>query len=232
VKRINDPDLVAQEYATLERLQLRRLDRTGWLRDVGEPIDTMLRAVAEVHPRRMLDAGCGTGEIAALVAAPEVVGIDRSPAAVEAARARGLDARVADVKSLPFRDGEFDVVLANWMLYHLPDLDRGLAEIARVLRPQGRFVGCYNGAGHMSELWSVVDPGSDHSDDYQRPLERFFAHVERRDTDGEVAWLTREDLQRYLDAFAGPLSERRFLAPAGPYPFVARRRNCVWVADR
>ena len=50
VKRIDDPELVAREYATLDRLTLRRLDRTGWVRG-GEPIDTMLRAVAEVHPR-------------------------------------------------------------------------------------------------------------------------------------------------------------------------------------
>lgn len=232
MKRINDPELIAQEYGTLDRLALRRLDRTGWLRDAGEPLDSMLRAIAENHPRRVLDAGCGTGEIAALVTAPEVVCIDLSPTAVGSARARGLDAHVADVQSLPFGDGEFDVVLGNWMLYHLPDLGRGLAEIARVLRPHGRFVGCYNGKGHMSELWSIVDPGSDHSDDYREPLERFFAHVERRDTDGEVVWLDRADLQRYLDAFGGPLAERRLTAPTGPYPFIARRRNCVWVADR
>ena len=232
MKRINDPELVAREYATLDRLRQRRLDRTGWLRDAGEPIDTMLEAVAETHPRRVLDAGCGTGEIAGLLTAPEVMCIDLSSAAVEAARSRGLDARVADVQSLPFDDGEFDVVLGNWMLYHLPDLDRGLAEIARVLRPHGRFVGCYNREGHMSELWTVVDPDSDHGDDYREPLKRSFAHVECRDTEGEVAWLTRDDLQRYLDSYAGPLAERRLTAPAGPYPFIARRRNCVWVADR
>jgi SAM-dependent methyltransferase len=230
MRPIDDPEVVAREYSTLGRLRCRRLDRTGWLRDAGEPIDTMLTAVAEAHPRRVLDAGCGTGELAALVCAPEVVGVDLSPAAVEAARSRGVDAQVADVQSLPFADGEFDIVLANWMLYHLPDLERGVTEIARVLRPGGRFVGCYNRDGHLEELWSLLNPDFGREDDYREPLARFFARVERRDTDGQVVWLTRADLQAYLDGYvelAGPMR-----APDGPYPFVATRRNCVWVAER
>ena len=250
-ERMDDPDVVAREYATLDRLASRRLDRTGWLRGF-EPVATMLAAVAEVRPQRVLDVGSGTGDLTALVAAPEVVCVDLSPAAVEAARSRGLDAQVADVQSLPFTDGEFDVVLGNWMLYHVPDLDRGLAEIARVLRPGGRFVGCYNRDGHLDELWSLVHPpfsapgpakpapalpvGSveptplGRGEEYREPLERFFTRVERRDTDGAVTWLRREDLQEYLDTYVelvGPLT-----APAEPYPFVATRRNCVWVAER
>jgi SAM-dependent methyltransferase len=228
-ERMDDPDVVAREYASLDRLASRRLDRTGWLRGF-EPVATMLAAVAEVHPQRVLDVGSGTGDLAALVAAPEVVCVDLSPAAVEAARSRGLDAQVADVQALPFADGEFDVVLGNWMLYHVPDLDRGLAEIARVLRPGGRFAGCYNRDGHLDELWSLVHPPFGRGEEYREPLERFFARVERRDTSGAVTWLEREDLQAYLDTYVelvGPLT-----APAKPYPFVATRRNCVWVAER
>lgn len=229
-RRINDPDLVAREYATLDRLACRRLDRTGWLRDVGEPVTTMLAAIAEARPRRVLDAGCGNGELAALVTVSEVVCVDLSSAAVEAAAARGLDAQVADVQSLPFADGEFDVVLANWMLYHVSDLDRGIMEILRVLRPGGRLVGCYNRAGHLGELWSLVNPEFGGEHDHRAVLARFFARVERRDTDGDVVWLTRADLQAYLEAYrelAGPM-----MAPEGPYPFFATRRNCVWVAWR
>lgn len=180
LRLMNDPELVAREYAKLDRFACRRLDRTGWLRGL-EPIETMLAAVAEVRPLRVLDAGCGSGELTALVAAPEVLGVDLSPAAVDAARSRGLDARLADVQSLPFPDDDFDVVLGNWMLYHLPDLDRGLAEIARVLRPGGRFIGCYNLEGHLDEVWSLVHPAFAREDDYREPLERFFARVERRD---------------------------------------------------
>ena len=44
---------------------------------------------------------------------------------VELARARGVDARVGDVQALPFEDESFDAALAAWMLYHVPDVERG-----------------------------------------------------------------------------------------------------------
>jgi SAM-dependent methyltransferase len=233
VAAIDDPDLVAREYASLDRLANRRLDRTGWLRGVEE-IATVLGAVAEARPQRVLDAGCGTGEWAALLTAPEVVCVDQSEAAVEAARARGFEALRADIQALPFEDGSFDVVMCNWVLYHLADLDLGLSEIARVLRPGGRFVGAYNREGHLEELWSRVEiPWPADAFDGRNGAEALARHlvsVERRDTSGEVLWESRAALQAYLDAYREMLGE--LSAPAGPYPFRATRRNCVFVAMR
>ena len=188
---IQHPDVVAREYADLHRLAGRRLGRTAWLRGEEEPWLLALQAIAEARPRRVLDAGCGTGDFTALIAAPEVVAVDLSWAAVEAARARGLDARVADIRRLPFRDAEFDVVACNWVLYHLPDRARGLAELARVLRPGGRFVGIYNARDHMSELWaSLGDPWEDAFGCEHGPAElaRHFARVDRRDARAEASW--------------------------------------------
>ncbi|HST16137.1 MAG TPA: class I SAM-dependent methyltransferase [Gaiellaceae bacterium] len=238
---MDDDDDVAREYASLDRLQLRRLDRTGWLRfdDLDEE-QTLLAALAEVSPRRVLDVGCGDGRIPRLYTAPEVVCVDRSQAAVAAARARGLDARPADVRELPFADGAVDAVTCNHTLYHVDDRDRAVAELARVLRPGGRFVGIYSAPAHLRELWSVVAPDwlrdsrgtRDLFDAESRlpVLERHFATVDRRFRGGSVLWVAREDLQRYLDAYIemiGPLE-----APDGPYPFVATRAKCVFVADR
>lgn len=74
-----------------------------------------------------------------------VVGIDVSPDVVEAARRRypELDARLADVRALPFADGEFDVVVSNSTLDHFDsksEVDEAIAEIARVLAPGGVLV--------------------------------------------------------------------------------------------
>jgi SAM-dependent methyltransferase len=227
--------MVAREYATLERLRKRRCDVTGWLRFGGDDeVTQMQSALREVHPRRVLDAGCGEGWIASTIAAPEVVCIDQSGAAVEATRARGLDARVADIEALPFADGEFDAVMCNNVLYHVPDRQRALAELARVLRSGGRFVGIYGFADHLQELWDTIgdpwDPDDFGCSNGPAELERHFARVECRAAGGAVLWETRDDLQEYLDTFVemvGPLT-----APDGPYPFVATRRRCVLVADK
>jgi SAM-dependent methyltransferase len=228
---MDDPALVTREYSTLDRFALRRLDRTGWVRGF-EPIPTLLAAIAEARPQRVLDAGCGDGALAALLTVPEVVCCDQSLAAVEAARARGLEASQADIQALPFEDASFDVVMCNWTLYHVADLDRGLRELARVCRPDGRFVGAYNLPGHLGEVWEAV--GSPLPADTFNgangvaPLGRHFDAVERRDTAGDVLWENREALQSYLDAYRELLGKVE--APEGPFPFRAGRRNCVLMA--
>jgi hypothetical protein len=56
VKKLSDRDVVAREYATTDRLAMRRLDRTAWL-DGDEPCLLALAAIAEVRPARVLDSG-------------------------------------------------------------------------------------------------------------------------------------------------------------------------------
>lgn len=232
--RLDSSGYVAREYASLDRLAMRRLDRTGWLRfDELDEEQTLLAAVAAVRPRRVLDVGCGDGRLASLYAAPEVVCLDGSEAAVEAARARGLDARLGDAQALPFEDGSFDVVTASHMLYHVPDRGRALDEFVRVLRPGGRFAGIYNAQEHLREVWGTV-AATWARDEFDAEtglayLERRFARVERLYRGGSVVWLTADDLQTYLDAYVELLGPLR--APDGPYPFVARRLKCVFVAD-
>jgi ubiquinone/menaquinone biosynthesis C-methylase UbiE len=72
---------------------------------------------------------------------------------VELTRRLGVHAQVGDVQDLPFADGEFDVAVANFMLYHVPELDRGLAELARVAPA---LVATTNGRRHMREMWQLV----------------------------------------------------------------------------
>ncbi len=80
---------------------------------------------------------------------------DFSPGMVEEARAvlgNRAQYQVADVQELPFEDASFDAVIANHMLFHVPDRERALSELARVLRRGGRFTATTIGRDHLKEL--------------------------------------------------------------------------------
>ncbi len=100
---------------------------------------------------RVVDVGCGAGLdslIAAKLVGPagQVVGVDMTPAMVGKARRGAAEAglphakfRLGYAESLPLPDGWADLAISNGALNLLPDKARGLAEIARVLKPGGRL---------------------------------------------------------------------------------------------
>ncbi len=102
---------------------------------------------------RILDLGCGDGQLTARIdiAGAEVVGLDASPAMVEAARHRGLDARLGNAEALPFH-AEFDAVFSNAALHWVHDQDAMLAGVKRALKPGGRFVAEMGGHGNIAAI--------------------------------------------------------------------------------
>jgi ubiquinone/menaquinone biosynthesis C-methylase UbiE len=69
--------------------------------------------------------------------------------------------QVADVRELPFEDGRFDAVVANHMLYHVPDRGLAFSEITRVLKPDGTLYAATNGERTQAEMgWmqQILDP--------------------------------------------------------------------------
>ena len=96
---------------------------------------------------RYLDVGCGVGAAAREIAGTtklEVTGIDIDPKQIETARngpARtNLEFRVMDATRLDFRDGEFDIVAASMVTHHIPNWERALSEMVRVLRTGGYLI--------------------------------------------------------------------------------------------
>ncbi|HEY7983069.1 MAG TPA: class I SAM-dependent methyltransferase, partial [Ktedonobacterales bacterium] len=91
-------------------------------------------------------------------AGAEVIGLDLSDGMLTTARERlaaeGLSVacQVGDVEALPCADSTFDLILANFMLYHLPHLDQGIAELRRVLKPGGMVLAATNSERNMPEL--------------------------------------------------------------------------------
>jgi ubiquinone/menaquinone biosynthesis C-methylase UbiE len=233
MSRLDDPRLVAEEYADESRLRRRASIYAG--RDAK---DDVVAAVAEVSPRRVLEVGCGWGELAERVATEteaEVVAVDISPRMVELTRQRGIDARVGDVQKLPFADGEFDVVVAVWMLYHVPDIPRALGEIVRVLRPGGRLVAATNSQTHLHELRELVGSGpspiSFTRESGEKLLAPFFAQVRRIDDDGTTTLPRRADVEDYVRASIAMFPFVENLPAEVAEPFVATRACSVFVAE-
>lgn len=92
---------------------------------------------------RVLDLGCGDGAFASFLGGGcDYHGVDALPEKVEAARGKGLDAIRLDLNyGLPWPNGVFDIVVAGEVIEHMPNVSNFLAEVSRVLKPNGIFVG-------------------------------------------------------------------------------------------
>ncbi len=118
---------------------------------------------------RVLELGCGPADLwrenaDRIPAGWDITLSDFSEGMIAAAQ-RNLAAlerpfafKQADAQDLPFAATTFDAVIANHMLYHVPDRPRAFAEIRRVLEPGGKFYAATNGEQHMRELWRLYEP--------------------------------------------------------------------------
>lgn len=103
---------------------------------------------------RILDLGCGDGQLTAQLAATgaAVTGVDASSAMVEAARSRGISADHAQAEQLPYPDAAFDAVFSNAALHWVRGQDAMLSEAHRVLKAGGRFVAEMGGHGNIAAI--------------------------------------------------------------------------------
>jgi SAM-dependent methyltransferase len=149
-------DEFADRYARLETspyancFAYSRLRLDAWL-------ERMLPARGD--GLRLLDVGCGTGHHLARLRAHgfEVAGVDGSPEMIAHARENNPGARIerADVESIPFATGSFDLVVCVEVLRYLPDVRGCLAEIARVLKPGGVCLATAAPRWNLNGYWLV-----------------------------------------------------------------------------
>jgi SAM-dependent methyltransferase len=148
-----------------------------------------------------LDVGCGEGRVARALKELGhcVVGFDSSPALVAAAREAdpGFDVQVADAADMPFPNEHFDLAVASLSLMNMDDMPKVVSEVARVLRPAGRF--CF----------SILHPINSWGDAGDVSYFQTVRYAEELERDG--ARMTVHDTHRPLGDYFGALAQAGLL---------------------
>lgn len=179
---------------------------------------------------RVLEVGTGEGQVARAIAATHgatVIGIDPTVNQIDEAirRGGGPEYQLAGAESLPFDDASFDAVVCCLVFEHIDAVDEALSEVARVLRPGGRFIFCLNhpllqtpGSGWIDD--QILDP----PEQYWRigPYLIEQATIEEVEKDVFIRFVHRP-LSRYINAMADSgLALERMIEPAPPQGFIDR----------
>jgi ubiquinone/menaquinone biosynthesis C-methylase UbiE len=206
---ISDPEYVSEQYQNESNLNARiqlhdrfSTNKYGWFPWVFD----QLHLSPESH---ILELGGGTGllwleNLNRVSRGWDITLSDLSTGMLLEAqrslrdRQRHFDFAVIDAEAVPFEDASFDAVMANHMLYHVPDRAKALSEIRRVLRPGGRFYASTIGQNHLRELHELVSRFDAHADPWGEDLTESFLLENGLDQLSE--WFSRITLHRYEDA--------------------------------
>lgn len=208
---ISDKAVVTGQYATAARLNTRIGIHEKYSRN-KQPFGEWIVRHYDLRPgERVLELGCGTGSMWRGVTLPKgcrVTLTDFSAGMLDAARQNtaylNADYAVADAQEIPYADATFDVVIANMMLYHVPDIARALREIRRVLKPGGRFFAATFGEnGVVQAVAGMLGMRFDANLRFTlqnggAQLAEVFADVQRHDREDALEVTDLSDLIAYL----------------------------------
>ena len=210
-KNLNDRISLHEKYST---------NSQGWFNWLFEKID-----FSKVN--RVLELGCGNGKLWQEnnidLRNREIFLSDISEGMVEEVRNKlGSDFNciVADAEKIPFKDAYFDSVIANHVLFYLNDLNQGLKEVSRVLKPNGVLYCSTYGSRHMKEITDIVQNFdsrinlSNHSlydvfglENGESVLKNYFTSVQRMDYQDSLEITESKPLIDYIMSCHGNQNE-------------------------
>jgi ubiquinone/menaquinone biosynthesis C-methylase UbiE len=205
-KLSNREFLLADQYKDAANLAARiqlharfSTNKYGWARWIFDRFDLPAKC-------RILDLGCGPANLwlenlERIPTGWEITLTDFSLGMLEQAQENLRDSGRAfafgqvDARSIPYDDECFDAVIANHMLYHVPDRPKALAEMQRVLKPGGRFYASTVGERHTREIFEMVSR-FDHEGKFQREVPSFTLENGAQEL---AQWFSGVTLHRYED---------------------------------
>ena len=210
-KNLNDRICLHEKYST---------NSQGWFNWLFEKID-----FSKVN--RLLELGCGNGKLwqenKIDLRNREIFLSDISEGMVDEVRNKlGSDFNciVADAEKIPFKDAYFDSIIANHVLFYLNDLNQGLKEISRVLKPNGVLYCSTYGSNHMKEITDIVQSFdsrinlSNHSlydvfglENGESILKQYFTSVQRMDYQDSLEITESKPLIDYIMSCHGNQNE-------------------------
>lgn len=159
VRAMNKTENVQEQYKDDSNLSVRIGFHVKYSTNRQGLIPWLFEKYEFANGDRVLELGCGNGgqwenRIQSLPADCTLVLSDFSEGMVRIVWDKYKDHKnllpaKIDIQNIPFPDHCFDVVIANYMLYHIPDIDAALREVKRILKPNGRFYSATNGNGGM-----------------------------------------------------------------------------------
>ncbi len=223
---INDPNAVRRQYATDEHIRIRQDIHDRYTVPRINFVNWALSCVTWRGDERVLDVGCGTGSYYSPLLeyfGKNIAyhGVDLSTGMLTRHHAySNRPLTQGDAQRLPYADGSFDLVMANHMLYHVPNIDLALQETRRVLRPGGVLMIATNSQHTMPELQvlmrraiilltrsnaSQVQPPQASSELFSlesgvKHLARHFYAVVRHDLPSALVFKEIEPLMAYLES--------------------------------
>lgn len=214
---MNDKESVQKQYKNADNLNARisihdkysvnKLGFGNWIISNYQVADGM----------RILELGCGTSSMwrnhgDTIEKCSELWLTDLSEGMLEEACANigelsNVTYQVVDIQEIPFKANSFDIVIANMMLYHVPDLKKGLSEVARVLKDDGKFY-CATG-GERNIMQFVADLFKPYGVDYRannnftlqngkQKLIEYFSKVEMLEYVDSLEVTNIDDLVEYI----------------------------------
>lgn len=156
---LNKPENVEKQYANDKNLSARITLHEKYSTNKYGFSNWLFGIYDFTAAKNILELGCGTGaqwtsHLGLLPLESRLILSDLSMGMVETVRqkfkaSKNVNVLKIDIQSIPFPDDSFDVIIANHMLYHVPELHKALSEVIRVLKPGGTFYATTIGSGGM-----------------------------------------------------------------------------------